>query len=268
MRDGFCDLLTGAGRPIIGMATMAVGALALMSSGSISLAYSNGGDISGSRPPVLLPLHLGKPDTSGQQPSINRAASPSSNLRSGGTFNMMGWPWVKHKGLTSHPSQQQINQDLRQVLQDMSTSARRLNAADAGPKTQKVQEDIIARLDELIKMAQQSQSKGGGRQQSSSEQQSMSMQQSNGGQNSPMNPSNSATQSRRPGGTPMNPGNLTNVNSRRHQWGNLPARERNMILNAMRHQTLPQYKSLVQQYYESLAKLNQSQEAQQYENAH
>ncbi len=224
-------------------------------------AFPANGGASGGRAPLILPFHIGKPiGGPGASPKSTNSITVAPQGGAWGhksEFNMMGWPWVKPLKAASQPSQQQINADLQDVLKGMNTSARLLKSANAGIKTQGVQKSIIARLNELIKIAEQSQGKSSGQQkQKSQQQQSMSMQQSQGSNTPPMTPSQAAKSSYIPGGGVMNPGDLKSFNSNKRQWGNLPPRERNMILNALRHQTLPQYKSLVQQYYESLAKLN------------
>ena len=242
-----------------GLGMAAIGAaLVVICSSAVTYAFTTGIGLSVSQKPLILPFHIGTPETTPQQSTGSELATPPAVFSPKTRFNMMGWPWLRASGGASKPSQQQINADLQDVLKGMSTSARRLKVADAGARTQAVQKQIISRLDDLIKIAEQSQGKSGEQQnQKSQEQQSMSMQQSNGSHTSPMTPSQSAKHSYIPGGGVMNPGNLKSFTSHRRQWGNLPQRERNMILNALRHQTLPQYQSLVQQYYESLAKLNQ-----------
>lgn len=221
-----------------------------------SQAFTADTAISGSHQPLILPFHIGKPG-SGKNASSAVLPQTEASFSPKAEFNMMGWPWLKAHNSAAQPSQQQINADLKAVLAGMSASAQRLKTADAGARTQAVQKNIIRRLDQLIKIAEQSQGKSGGQQKKKSqEQQSMSMQQASGSNTSPMTPSQSAKNSYIPGGGVMNPGDLKSFTSNKRQWGNLPARERNMILNALRHQTLPQYQSLVRQYYESLAKLN------------
>ncbi len=232
-------------------------AMGIITASPATEAFPADGVASGGQAPLILPFHIGKPAAGPSKPNASLVAPGNAAWGRKSEFNMMGWPWVKTLKATSQPSQQQINADLQDVLKGMSTSARRLKLANAGVKTQVVQKRIITRLDQLIKMAEQSQGKSSGRQkQKSQQQQSMSMQQSQGPNNSPMTPSQAAKKSSIPSGGVMNPGDLKAFNSNKRQWGNLPPRERNMILNALRHQTLPQYKSLVRQYYESLAKLN------------
>jgi hypothetical protein len=237
------------------------GGCILAGGASASQAFTALRENSGSPHPLILPFHIGTPGNTHAPTTAGsgRITPASSAFSPRMTFNMMGWPWLKQKRAGSQASQQQINQDLLDVLKGMSTSARRLKAADAGAETQEVQKEIIARLDQLIKIAEKSQGKSGGQQKKQSQQQqSMSMQQSNGSNTSPMTPSQSATHSFIPGGGVMNPGDVKQFTSNKRQWGNLPPRARNMILNALRHQSLPQYKALVQHYYESLAKLNQT----------
>ena len=239
---------------IVTAGAMAVGIIA---ASSAIEAFPADGGASRERAPLILPFHIGKPGASPNKPSSTPVAPQGAALSHKSEFNMMGWPWLKHNRASSQPTPQQINADLQDVLKGMNTSAHRLKSANAGIKTQAVQKNIIARLDQLIKMAEQSQGKSSGeRNRKSRQQQSMSMRQSRGSNTPPMTPSHAAKNSYIPGGGVMNPGDLKSFDSNKRQWGNLPPRERNMILNALRHQTLPQYKSLVRQYYESLAKLN------------
>lgn len=236
-------------------------AMGIIAASSAVEALPAGRGATGGRTPLILPFHIGKPIANPGASPIHQGATTvapgAAVLSHKSEFNMMGWPWVKPNNAGSQPSQQQINAELQDVLKGMNTSSQRLKSANAGMKTQTVQKNIIARLDQLIKIAEQSQGKSSGQQKGKSEQQqSMSMQQSRGANSSPLTPTQAATNSSIPSGAVMNPGDLKAFNSNKRQWGNLPPRERNMILNALRHQTLPQYKSLVQQYYESLAKLN------------
>ena len=239
------------------IATAGAVAVGIIAASSAIEAFPADVGASGGRAPLIPPFHIGKPGATSNNPSSITVAPRGAALSRKSEFNMMGWPWLKHNSASSRPSPQQINADLQDVLKGMNTSARRLKSANAGMKTQAVQKSIIARLDQLIKIAEQSRGKSSGRRNRKSRQrQSMSMRQSRGSNTPPMTPSHAARNSYIPGGGVMNPGDLKSFNSNKRQWGNLPPRERNMILNALRHQTLPQYKSLVRQYYESLAKLN------------
>lgn len=206
--------------------------------------------------PVVL-FHIGKPVASNQPKSPLHVSRFTQLLSPHKRFRFMSWPWVRHTPASGNQSQEQINRELRKVLAGMRRSTERLEAADVGTRTQVVQKQIIEHLDQLIKMAEHSQNaNGGGRKTKSSEQQSMSLHPSEGAHPSPITPSQSARNSFIPGGGMMNPARMKQFISDHREWGNLPPRQRNMILNALRHQTLPRYKTLVRHYYEALAKLN------------
>ncbi|MGC9261126.1 MAG: hypothetical protein ACP5I8_13755 [Phycisphaerae bacterium] len=232
-------------------------ALALISAVPGSRAVTMSPDLSIASHVPVLRFEIGKPGI-GKQPNRTPQLERSSRILSPRVrFQIMTWPWVRQHTAAGYQSRRQINRDLQAVLAGMRNSAARLHAADVGATTQAVQKQIIARLDQLIKMAAQWQkSHGGAPKNKESERQSMALRPAQGVHTSPMTPSQSARNSFIPGGGMMNPNRMQQFISDHRGWGNLPPRQRQMILNALRHQTLPRYKALVQQYYEALAKLN------------
>ncbi len=157
---------------------------------------------------------------------------------------------------TPAPSPQQITQMLKDMLHGMGQSAKHLYSYHAGNTTQTIQKKIISDLDQLIAIAKKSPPpSGSGKSKKKNKSQQMSAN-TRSPSNQPTNsPSSPAPHSYNPSGGPMNPQTGKPFLSHKHQWGNLPARERNLILNGIRKSTLPGYQSLVNSYYESLGKL-------------
>ena len=177
----------------------------------------------------------------------------------------LAWPGLTPKlvqpktAKTPTANPQQIGHMLKDMLDGMGQSANHLYAYHAGKTTQTIQKKIIADLDQLIAIAKKSPPSGGGgksKKKNKSQKMSENTRSRSNGPGSPTNsPSAPAPHSYNPGGGPMNPHTGKPFLSKKHQWGNLPARERNLILNGIRKSTLPGYQSLVNSYYESLGKL-------------
>ena len=176
---------------------------------------------------------------------------------------MLAWPTVVHHLTPPQDTQKQAKKWLASVLKNMAASANGLLAQNAGAPTQTAQKHIILSLDQLIKMAEQmNQGSGGGRQHHQQQQNGMAIQQTRGqghGYGSTTSPSNAATRSYLPGGGAMPVQTGKPFESHKKQWGNLPPRARNLILNAMRNQSLPQYHGLVNAYYRALGRMNEKQ---------
>ncbi len=180
---------------------------------------------------------------------------------SGWMQHAMLWPSLSPHLVAQPSPQQQAAKQITRMLHEMQASAGRLQKSDAGDTTQDIQRRIVTNLDTLIQMAQQQQSSGGGSSQSSAKQQGQQLQQSqgNGPQQPNEGPSQAARNSKYSPGVTL-PAQLNKpFDSNKRQWGNLPARERNLIMNGIRKGTLPQYRSLVNAYYEALGRLNEPQ---------
>lgn len=176
---------------------------------------------------------------------------------------MLAWPLVAHHAVAPVDPQQEAQKCLTSVLKNMATSESGLLARNAGEPTQAAQKRVVLSLDELIKLAEKM-SQGGskGKQHHQKQQGSMGMQPSQGqspGHGPTSSPSQAATQSYLPGGgvSPVQTGKP--FESQKKQWGNLPPRARNLIINAMRNESLPRYKGLVNAYYRALGRMNQKQ---------
>ncbi|MEM1107611.1 MAG: hypothetical protein AAGH99_02870 [Planctomycetota bacterium] len=164
---------------------------------------------------------------------------------------------------------QQAADAFAEAVKDMSIVAERLgDERDPGLDTQRLQESILARLDQIIEAAEQ-------QQQSSSS--------SGGGGGSSSNQDSSAQnaeQGQQPGGTPQpgqgqaqaqanaggeNPGGFSPgqvgavdpgqgaIDEVRSEWGALPPRLRDELTNGLDEPYSPVYRSLTEAYYRRLA---------------
>jgi len=135
--------------------------------------------------------------------------------------------------------------DLQAIARKMKSVERRLDLSRGGPVTQKIQKDIVARLDEMIKELE-NQCKGG---------------QCNGGNCPGGNPGNG-------GGAnptaPMQDSNIANnggpgtvdkakLKNLVEQWGNLPPREQARALQELTQGMSPRHRESIENYFRNLA---------------
>jgi hypothetical protein len=137
------------------------------------------------------------------------------------------------------------DKDLGAIARKMDNIERRLELARGGPHTQKIQKDVVARLDEIIKELEkqsESQCNGGGCPNGGQPRNS-------GGANpsSPMNDSNIATN----GG----PGTVDAKKLRglAEQWGRLPEKERAKALQDLIRDMPPKHREITENYFKQLA---------------
>ena len=144
-----------------------------------------------------------------------------------------------------------------EALAAMAIAADQLSERfDTGLGTQRVQEQILARLAHLIDEAHKQQSKGGGGAVNTSAQ-------APPGDPGPSPPSGSQQSQRADGDAsntqegdppPMQQGDLDTVlEEGRTEWGNLPQRERDMLLQGRREKFSSLYRRLTREYYRRLA---------------
>lgn len=136
--------------------------------------------------------------------------------------------------------------DLGDIARKMEVIERRLELSRGGPKTQKIQKEVVARLDELIKQIE-NQAKGT----ASSGCPSGGQQSGNGGSNnpnSPMKDSNIATN----GG----PGNVDQkkLKNLAENWGKLPEKERAQEMANLTRDMPPRYREVIEKYFKDLAR--------------
>jgi hypothetical protein len=145
------------------------------------------------------------------------------------------------------------DKDLGAIARKMDNIERRLELARGGPKTQKIQKEVVARLDELIKelenQANGSSSSNGGSCPNGG-------QPKNGGganPSSPMQDSNIATN----GG----PGivDAKKLRGLAQQWGKLPEKERAKALQDLIRDMPPRHREITENYFRKLAQSPASQ---------
>jgi hypothetical protein len=154
-------------------------------------------------------------------------------------------------------SDEEMGDAFKQAVSLMGDASVRLVHQDPGIDTQRIQEDAIKRLDQLIsslqKKQKQSQSSGQSKQKNSDSKDTAPSQgkPKPGAQNQP-----------KPGGTGNKPGmgptlqegDLSpQLESARAAWGSLPARIREMLMQGTEDRFSARYKLLTQEYYKRLA---------------
>ncbi len=135
--------------------------------------------------------------------------------------------------------------DLSDIARKMDNIERRLELARGGPKTQKMQKDVVARLDEVIKQIE-NQQKGDSSNGGSCP---------NGGQ--PGNPGAipSSPQRDSMGGKNGGPGNVDakKLDGLAKQWGKLPEKERAQAMQELTRDMPPKYREIIESYFRKLA---------------
>ena len=152
---------------------------------------------------------------------------------------------------------QQAGEALVQAVTLMDQVATRIaENHDLSITTQRLQEDILSMLDQVIESAQNSDSQGGGGSSSSSKSSSSNQNQPNQQQQSQQpgegsQPSSQSGESM-PGGTSQaNPGDEIAPDGA--GWGALPQRIRDALSQGISDQYSELYRSITEQYYKSLA---------------
>lgn len=140
--------------------------------------------------------------------------------------------------LMQHDLEALNEKTLDSIARQMRDSERRLELARSGPRVQKVQDEIIAELDELIKKLEEQGGGGGG---------------GDGSGNNPSNQSNSpANDSRVKGSTA--PGEVDEKKFKNEGgWGNLPEKEQARAKNLIGREFPSHYRQAVEEYFKKLA---------------
>lgn len=150
-------------------------------------------------------------------------------------------------------SAQEAGEQFRQAVDLMGDAAQRLAGRDTGLQTQRIQEEIIRKLDQIIEAARENQSGGSSSSssssQSSSQQQqpSQSTQRQQSGQ--PANSGDNEHTGPELSGVEMNPG----VAPDGVTWGNLPQRDREAVTQGVNDRYSALYRRLTELYYRRLA---------------
>jgi hypothetical protein len=131
--------------------------------------------------------------------------------------------------------------DLGDIARKMDSIERRLELSRGGPKTQKIQKEVIARLDEIIKQLEKSSDSNGGACPNGGAP-------SGGAQpNQPMPDSRIATNS--------GPGNVDQkrLTGLAQQWGTLPPKERAKAMQELIREMPPRHREVIEAYFKKLA---------------
>lgn len=154
--------------------------------------------------------------------------------------------------------QQWKDKDLGDISRKMNNVERRLELARGGPQTQKMQKEIVARLDELIKKLENQQKQGKGEGKGDG----------NGGQcpeggapgagspgSSPGSGTPSAPQTDSMGGSNSGPGNVDprKIKEIVEGWGKLPEKERAKAMTEMIRSMPPAYRAMIEDFYKKSA---------------
>jgi len=148
---------------------------------------------------------------------------------------------------------------MKEIVGRMNTSAQRLHERDTGALTQETQKRIVLNLDQLIELVRQQQQKSSSQSQGKP-QDAQKRQQTKPQNGPPKQGGNTAAQNSvlPNGGAAAPEANGTDINQRSREWGNLPERERDLIVHGAKEESLPSYKELIQRYYQSLAEINKT----------
>lgn len=161
-------------------------------------------------------------------------------------------------------SEEQVSQIFEEILRQMDLSAKRLSREfDPGIGTQRIQEDILAKLNALINQADQQASQQSSSSSSSSSQQQQQQRnnpQPNQQQQSSQNQQNQPGQQDNQGEVdppPLQEGDVnTLIDETRIEWGNLPARVREQLLQGRQDKFSSMYQRMTEEYYKRLAEEN------------
>lgn len=140
--------------------------------------------------------------------------------------------------------------DLGWIARKMDNIERRLELARGGPQTQKIQKEVILRLDELIKQLE-NQAKGSS--QANAGACPNGGQQQPGGQQQAGQPNNPQRDSL--GGQNSGPGKVDQkkLEGIAKEWGKLPEKERARAMQELIRDMPPEYRELIENYFRKLA---------------
>lgn len=138
--------------------------------------------------------------------------------------------------------------DLGDIGRDMRISGDRLQVARAGEQTQKVQKEIVDKLDRLIK---EQEDKANGKGQGEKDQQAQGKQQQQGeGKGQP------APDSKVMGGSGEGKVDDRKLRQIAENWGTLPPAERQRVVQEITRDLPPKYRPMIEEYFKSLNRIN------------
>ncbi len=155
---------------------------------------------------------------------------------------------------------------LSRIGRKMQEAQRLIAQRQPGEPAQKLQQDIVTELDELLKQArkqqsQQQQSSGHKKpQQSRRDKPGQPQQQPAGGkpEEAGNEPARDSTEQQRPE-APAQPDIGQMQDMLRELWGHLPEHERQQVINSTIEKFVPKYESLIKEYFKRLSEATRSQ---------
>lgn len=154
-------------------------------------------------------------------------------------------------------SNPQSSDPFAEAVAEMKVAAERLGGNDAGLDTQRVQERVISRLDQMIDQLREQQQSSSSQQQAQqqdtgSEQNESRSQQASSGQDE-ADSTEGAQQAGRRGEVRDGARNEEAMNEERAEWGNLPPHLRDELLQGREDRFSDLYRPLTERYYQRLA---------------
>lgn len=145
---------------------------------------------------------------------------------------------------------------MSEIMRQMQEVGTRLDEFfDVGQETQHKQEDILDRLDEAIEQAKQNmraQHSNSSGESDDRPEGDAADQDAAGGEQADSGTSEEAGEGA--GGDEVEAAQGSTLHERQRQWGNLPRRDREEVLQGQNDDVLEKYRELVNKYYEALAK--------------
>jgi hypothetical protein len=190
-------------------------------------------------------------DDAGQKPEPTQETSPEDK---------------SFEDLRQRLQQEAKDDPFASAVEQMQTVAQRLGQKrDAGRNTQRLQQDILKKLDQVLAKARQQ--RGGGRQNQKQQQQGRQNQggQKPGGQRQSQQQASQGAKAsaQQPTGQSGEAGSTAATDAEamkalRRQWGNLPPRLRSELSEGLDDPFSPIYRSMTEEYYQRLAEQVQS----------
>ncbi len=157
-------------------------------------------------------------------------------------------------GARSSTASEQPRDPLAEVLQWMEESEKRLDAGDTGQGTQQLQQNVVTRLEELIRRAEGAAASASASAQQSQTPPTQPTQSSEQGDDSASDAESGRNQSGRgktQGGGENSADDLRMVLQR--IWGELPQRERDILMQRGAESFLPKYRPMIEAYFRRLS---------------
>jgi hypothetical protein len=199
--------------------------------------------------------------TEGAPPASQPQAPPPSSLDDPTQPHQDAAAQQSERELQKQLSEAEVADAFEQAMEKMGIAAELLDVRfDAGLDTQRVQEDILAKLNQLLDQAKKSKSSSSS---SSSSRQQQNQQKQDPGKRQQQKPQNASNEQRNrdpadnrsevepPGQEAANANAM--IEETRTEWGNLPQRIRDQLIQGRKEKFSTLYERLTHDYYKRLA---------------